>query len=440
MVCVAPVGVLFLKLSVDTKKMQDPEDIALPCEVPDPTVILNAVAEVTVGAGLQASDADNVLSNDCVGAAMSVATRSTDGNSKDNGNHEVLGTKTVANADCIVSNPAPSTGTVNGPNDGNENCTDSGTNSSGSTATGTSPTPGVTHEGTTTIAKAGDDGNEKADADPPMVFEGPEKCLEVDFCVGSGPIDGLRTLPRSFWDKMLLSCGCEIISVISNDAMDSYVLSESSMFISRWKMVLKTCGKTTPLLAIPHLQRLCSEQHFELEWMGFSRKNYNFPVLQVHPHANFSDEVLFIQDTLMRGEGHILGPLTGDHWYLYVAELTTNYTHPQTDFKMDIMMCVIVGNRLVDTCIHVSVVVGVPALPRSSSVSCNDRPFLSPFVVPRYGLDPAAAALFMNTDGSKTAEAVRAAIEFEQHLIGARVHDVLFEPCGYSLNALRDDT
>ena len=161
-----------------------------------------------------------------------------------------------------------------------------------------------------------DDGNDDDDDsdDAPHVFEGPEKCLEVDFCVGSGPEDGLFHISRATWDSLLASCGCEIISVRSNEELKSYVLSESSLFVYHWKLVLKTCGKTTPLHAIPHLQAMCKEHNFEMEWMGFSRKNYSFPVLQVHPHTNFSDEVRYIQDKVHRGEGHILGPLTGDHW------------------------------------------------------------------------------------------------------------------------------
>lgn len=115
----------------------------------------------------------------------------------------------------------------------------------------------------------------------PNNFEGPEKCLEVDFCVGSGPHDGLRSIVRQKWDNLLRSCGCEIISVKSNSDLDSYVLSESSMFVYRWKLILKTCGKTSPLRAIEHLQQMCTAEGFEMEWMGFSRKNYIFPSLQV---------------------------------------------------------------------------------------------------------------------------------------------------------------
>lgn len=65
----------------------------------------------------------------------------------------------------------------------------------------------------------------------------------------------------------------------------------------------------------------------------------------------------------------------------------------------------------------------------------------SSFFDHRYGLDATASSLFHNPEGSgRTAEAVRKAIEFEKYLVGAQVHDVLFEPCGYSLNALKDDT
>ena len=41
--------------------------------------------------------------------------------------------------------------------------------------------------------------------------------------------------------------------------VDAYVLSESSMFISKRRFILKTCGTTTPLDCIEHLTRLVTE-------------------------------------------------------------------------------------------------------------------------------------------------------------------------------------
>lgn len=128
-----------------------------------------------------------------------------------------------------------------------------------------------------------------------------------------------------------------------------------------------------------------------MEWMQFSRKNLSFPRLQEYPHKCFSAEVEYLKALLRYGEGHILGPVTSDHWYLYVAELSDVYTHQDTDFKFDMMM---------------------------------------------YDLDPECCKTFFST-GSRTATDVRKELQLQEHLPKAHIHDVLFKPCGYSMNALQ---
>lgn len=223
------------------------------------------------------------------------------------------------------------------------------------------------------------------------VFEGPEKCLELDFAVGSGPTRGLRVLTRTQWDKLLITAKCCILDACSNDYFDSYVLSESSLFVYNWKLIIKTCGKTTLLRLIPPLRDTCARLGMKMEWMQFSRKNLSFPLLQEHPHKCFSAEVEYLKALLRYGEGHILGPVTSDHWYLYVAELSETYTHEDTDFKFDIMM---------------------------------------------YGLNPECCKTFFSASG-RTSVDVRKQLRLQEHLPKARIHDVLFEPCGYSMNALQ---
>lgn len=93
------------------------------------------------------------------------------------------------------------------------------------------------------------------------VFEGPEKTLEVCFRHIDGTVPlasdteegertGLRCLPREDLDRICARARCTILSSISNRYLDAYVLSESSLFVYPYMVVLKTCGTTTLLRCI----------------------------------------------------------------------------------------------------------------------------------------------------------------------------------------------
>lgn len=86
---------------------------------------------------------------------------------------------------------------------------------------------------------------------PAPGFEGFEKRLEVEFSAASAACSsrGLRDMPREKIDELLTLAECTIVSQLSNELFDSYVLSESSLFIHPFKMVIKTCG-TTALLKV----------------------------------------------------------------------------------------------------------------------------------------------------------------------------------------------
>ena len=55
---------------------------------------------------------------------------------------------------------------------------------------------------------------------------------------------------------MLRKVKCEIMSTCHNAQLDAYVLSESSMFVSKRRFILKTCGRTTPLECLLDLNKL----------------------------------------------------------------------------------------------------------------------------------------------------------------------------------------
>lgn len=60
----------------------------------------------------------------------------------------------------------------------------------------------------------------------------------------------LRRIPKKTIQDMLALVKCEIISETHSDHIDAYVLSESSLFVSRNRIILKTCGSTVLLRCV----------------------------------------------------------------------------------------------------------------------------------------------------------------------------------------------
>ena len=114
---------------------------------------------------------------------------------------------------------------------------------------------------------------------PTPVFEGSEKRLEVDFA----PSDrkGLRSLSREQLNQLMTDAGCCIVSDRHNAQFDAYVLSESSLFVFPHKLVLKTCGTTKILHAIPLLLELAASTGCILKRCKYSRASFLYPQFQV---------------------------------------------------------------------------------------------------------------------------------------------------------------
>lgn len=185
-------------------------------------------------------------------------------------------------------------------------------------------------------------------------FEGPEKSLEVCFRPAGkdmfsnmeslNGLIGMRRLPREDLDELCSKARCTIMSKISNGYLDAYVLSESSLFVYPHMVVLKTCGTTTLLRCIATLIELGRKVGLEVEWVGYSRKDFSFPYDQQFPHGSFAQEIEYIDShrhlsEKLNGSAYTLGPVTSDHWFVYVADKTRRADDfTDTDRVLNIMM------------------------------------------------------------------------------------------------------
>lgn len=133
---------------------------------------------------------------------------------------------------------------------------------------------------------------------------------------------GLRVIGRDLWQEMLNIVKCQILSIINNEFADAYLLSESSLFIYPYKIILKTCGTTTLLLALPRLLELAFQvcRIHKIKSLFYSRKSFRYPEIQPWPHSSWQDEVDLLDNLFGNGAAYIMGNTNSEHWYLYAVD------------------------------------------------------------------------------------------------------------------------
>ncbi|GET90923.1 S-adenosylmethionine decarboxylase proenzyme [Leishmania tarentolae] len=228
-------------------------------------------------------------------------------------------------------------------------------------------------------------------------FEGPEKRLEVILrCTPETHVDGLRSLDDSVWSDVVGSLNAQIVSRESNEYINSYVLTESSLFVTKDRIILITCGTTTLLNSIPNILEAISAVRGELEWVSFMHKNYSFPWMQKGPHTSLADEFTTLKQHFPTGKPYILGPVDSDHYFLFCYDDIIRPCSSEDDTQLSMTM---------------------------------------------YGLDKEQTKYWFS-DRFISTGAETATIRAETHLDHVvdeswTLHDLQFEPCGYSINAIR---
>jgi len=224
------------------------------------------------------------------------------------------------------------------------------------------------------------------------VFEGAEKRLEVDFVPSSDFPLGMRAISREQWDTLLKLVNCLIIGTTSNEHFDSYVLSESSLFVYPFKVMIKTCGTTTLLECVSKLLEYAEDLGLEVDYVTYSRKTFKFPQRQMDPHRDFNDEV-YTLNQWFSGEGYVLGPVNGERWFVYVADVSQQAGQKETEQAIEILM--------------------------------ND-------------LDPHSMRQFFKVGNQLNAKQITTTSGISEIIPNSIIDEHLFDPCGYSMNGLKD--
>ncbi|CAI0458726.1 unnamed protein product [Linum tenue] len=230
-------------------------------------------------------------------------------------------------------------------------------------------------------------------------FEGYEKRLEIAFFEPGIFVDpegkGLRSLSKAQLDEILGPAQCTIVDSLANADVDSYVLSESSLFVFAYKIVIKTCGTTKLLLSIPPILELAEALSLKVKSVRYTRGSFICPSAQLYPHRSFSEEVSVLDGYFGKlGSGgskaYIMGGWDSQQkWHVYSA---------------------------------------------TADAAMVDEPVYTVEMC-MTGLDREKAAVFFKTQ-SPTGAVMTVDSGIRKILPDSEICDFDFDPCGYSMNAI----
>ncbi|XP_074309525.1 S-adenosylmethionine decarboxylase proenzyme 1-like [Silene latifolia] len=228
-------------------------------------------------------------------------------------------------------------------------------------------------------------------------FEGFEKRLEISFFEPGIFVDpegkGLRALSKAQLDEILGPAECTIVDSLANESVDSYVLSESSLFVYSYKIIIKTCGTTKLLHSIPPILRLAASLSLDVKAVRYTRGSFIFPGAQSYPHRSFSEEVAVLDKYFGKlgsgSQAFVMGsPSKPQKWHVYSATAEASYDDPV--FTLEMCMT---------------------------------------------GLDKEKASVFFKSQSASAAEMTETS-GIRKILPDSSICDFDFEPCGYSMNAI----
>lgn len=113
-------------------------------------------------------------------------------------------------------------------------------------------------------------------------FEGAEKRISI------ATTTNLDSIDMSTWSKWINKIGCTVLSVINNDKYVFFLLSESSCLVGKNYVMIKTCGKTKPLL---FLDNVCRSENIDFSSFKYSHPDLLKPEQQESPYDDINSEL-----------------------------------------------------------------------------------------------------------------------------------------------------
>ncbi len=225
-------------------------------------------------------------------------------------------------------------------------------------------------------------------SNPPAFFEGPEKKIELAVVDG---FPSLRSFGHERWTRVVRAADADVLSIKSNEHFDAYLLSESSLFVYDTFLTMITCGRTRIMEAVADILTFVPRDEIAVGF--YERKNEHFPHEQ---------STTFFEDARRMSEwlpGRAVGFGAEHEHAVYLFHTDRPHRPEPTDTTLEILM---------------------------------------------HGIDPKVAERFRNVEAPSDpakiiAQPLAAELGLADVLPGFELDEHVFEPAGYSVNALKDE-
>ena len=154
-------------------------------------------------------------------------------------------------------------------------------------------------------------------------FEGAEKRLVIKFNV-----DDNNYYQTDIWENILQDINCHPLGIIKNEHQIMFLLAESVLVVTHHHVILKTCGKTTPLNLVGYL----SEKNINISDVEYSHPNFIRPMEQPLLYHSFENQIKFINSIINQNFNFLMKAHMN---YYFTNKITDNLEIILWDFTWD---------------------------------------------------------------------------------------------------------
>lgn len=243
-----------------------------------------------------------------------------------------------------------------------------------------------------------------------LLYEGVEKKLILKYSTARH-VSIKKKIKDEIWRNVVKAVDAEVLSVIQNENVVAYLLSESSLFVFNDRICLKTCGKTRIFNAVDIIVSAIAKNipEVNLTRVTYSRPTYRFPENQLNGYdSGFESEIELLKAVATEA--------TSSSWKSFVQTTAKGITfHSATLYPDSELLNPLIENQGVEI------------------AACNPKNLSMDLAM--FNLDPSKMKHFFGEQENALEDScLRKFLPSDSPYL--QIDEYKFKPCGYSLNAL----